>query len=425
MGSKYLAYAVQFASLMVLARLFSPEIFGVVAAVQVFYTFFQLVAEGGLGPAIIGLHHLEPRDRDGIFGLTLLLGLILGALFLALMPVLTGFYNMPELSVAVPYIALGLTFNAWGILPSALLQRQQSFLPLAVSAVVAELIALIVVLLAKQALAPLHALSLRLPVVALVNLILMYYFSGRTDFRRPQPGFHFTAIRSLLRVSGYQLAFNMLNFFSRNLDNILVGRYLGASLLGIYDRSYQLMRYPLQLLTFAMTPAIQPVLRSHSNDPVYVRGLHRDLTFKLSLLGVICAAIIYFFARPIILVAFGNQWLSAVPIIKLLALTIPVQVVLSTSGSFFQTFNRTDLLFLCGIFTTVANVMAITWGVWQGTLEHLCWAILVSFHLNFFIVYYILHKHVFLDGYGEFLVKMLPAATALAALIVWHISDLR
>lgn len=420
MGSKYLAYAVQFAALMILTRVFTPELFGIVAAVQVFYLFFQLVAEGGLGPAIIGLHELDTKDRDGIFGLTILIGAGLALAFLATGPFLAMFYGMPELPVVVPFIALGLMLNAWAILPTAQLQRQQSFLQLATGAVAAELAALALVLLAREHVSPLYAISLRIPAVALVNFMFAYYFCGKTDFERPRPGRRFSAINSLLKVSGYQLAFNILNFFSRNLDNVLVGRYLGAPLLGIYDRSYQLMRYPLQLLTFAMTPAIQPALRGHVNEPRFILKIHQDLTFKLSLLGIACAFGIYVFAKPMVLVAFGDQWLPSVPVIKLLALTIPVQVVLSTSGSFFQTFQRTDLLFKCGLFSAITNVLAIVLGVSLGSLEHLCWALIVSFHINFFQAYYLLHKHVLCGGFGRFLKRMIPAGLGIGTLSAWH-----
>nr|WP_180166901.1 oligosaccharide flippase family protein [Stenotrophomonas sp. SbOxS2]NYT99828.1 oligosaccharide flippase family protein [Stenotrophomonas sp. SbOxS2] len=420
MGSKYLAYAMQFAALMILARAFTPEVFGTIAAIQVFYLFFQLVGEGGFGPAIIGLHKLNAKDRDGIFGLTILIGVGLAATFVALGSLLVDFYKMPDLPVAIPFVAAGLMLNAWAILPMAQLQRQQSFLQLATAAIIAELVALALVLLARKYVSPLCAISIRIPTVALVNFTFAYHFSRRTDFGRPRPGMHFSAVAPLLKVSGYQLAFNVLNFFSRNLDNVLVGKYLGAPLLGIYDRSYQLMRYPLQLLTFAMTPAIQPALRGHANSPGLVLKIHQDLTFKLSLLGLACALGIYVLAAPIILVAFGEQWLPAVPVIKLLSLTIPVQVVLSTSGSFFQTFQRTDLLFRCGLFSAATNVTAIIIGISLGSLEHLCWALLVSFHINFFQAYYLLHKHILDGGFRQFLHRMIPAGIGVGALATWH-----
>jgi PST family polysaccharide transporter len=417
MGSKYLTYAIQFASLMMLARLFSPEVFGLVASVQVFYLFFQLLADGGLAPAVIGLDALERKDRDGIFGLTVAAGLLLAGAFLFLTPAITNFYEVPALATVVPYICVALIFNTMSILPIATLQRQQSFYQLATAGVIGELIALAVVLIARTAIEPLHALALRLPIYSFVNYAIVHFCTKWTDFGRPRPGSHFSAVRPLLKVAGFQMAFNALNYFSRNLDKILIAKYMGAATLGIYDRSYSLMRYPLQLLTFAMTPAIQPVLRSHSNDPAFVRQVHNDLALKLSLLAVACATGIYFMAETIVVVAFGKQWIASVPIIRLLSLSIPVQVVLSTSGSFFQTFNRTDLMFICGVFSAATNVTAIVWGVSTGNIELLCWALFVSFHVNFIQAYYLLHKSVLNGGMSSFLVRLAPAAVGIITLV--------
>lgn len=177
MGSKYLAYAMQFAALMILARAFTPEVFGTIAAIQVFYLFFQLVGEGGFGPAIIGLHKLNAKDRDGIFGLTILIGMGLAATFMALGSFLVDFYKMPELPVAIPFVAVGLMLNAWAILPMAQLQRQQSFLQLATAAIIAEFVALTLVLVARKYVSPLCAISIRIPIVALVNFTFAYHFS--------------------------------------------------------------------------------------------------------------------------------------------------------------------------------------------------------------------------------------------------------
>lgn len=422
-GGKYLTYAVQFGSLMVLARLFKPEQFGLVAEIQVFYVFFQLLADGGLAPAIIGLNKLDPVDRDGMFGLTILIGVALGLIFLLLTPVFVWFYHIDELSLVVPCIAVAVLFNAWSILPNALLQRQQAFYQLALSTLIGEVVALASVYMLRTSMDPVQALSMRLPIIALVNFLLLQGFSGKTDFGRPMLGWKFTAVRPLLSISGYQLAFNFVNYFSRNLDNILVGKFMGPAALGLYDRSYQLMRYPLQLLTYAMTPAIQPALRSRSHDVDYIKKVHLDLAFKLSLLGMAAATGMYFLAKPIVLIAFGVQWMHAVPTIQLLALIIPVQVVLSTSGSFYQTFGRTDLLFKCGLFSAGTNVLAIVAGVWLGTLESLCWAMFISFHVNFVQCYYVMYKGVFGNGLGQFLKMVVPAAFIVMLLVIFSLAQ--
>lgn len=417
MGGKYVSYGVQFASLMIMARLFPPEVFGVVAAAQVFFVLFEMLSEGGLTPAIINLGKLLPSDRDGIFGGSVVLGLVLGASFFLLTPLFVKLYAVNGIEIVIPYVAVALVFSAWTIVPRAFLQRQQLFFCLAISTALAEIGAVFFVYLGSKTIDPLVALSLRLPIFSLINFSLIFYFSKKTDFGRPMLGRNVSSIKGLLKSSKYQLGYNTLSYLSNNLDKILVAKFMGAAALGIYDRSYSFMRYPLQLLTLAMVPAIQPALRQHAGDPSYVKKMHLDLSLKLSILGVIGAGGIFFFAREIVLLAFGSRWLEAIPIIQVFSLIIPIQVTLSSSSSFFQVLGRTDRLFICGVFSAFINVIAISWGIYQGALLDLCWALFVAINVNFIQTYWVLYKKVFKSSFWVFGLRMLPAAIFLYALV--------
>lgn len=420
-AGKYSVYLANLASLMILARMFTPEVFGVVASITVFYIFFQLMAEAGLGPAIINIDVLEPENRDGIFGLTLLIGAVLSTAFLSLGSVFEWFYEIPRVSEVVSYVAFALFFFSASIVPNALLLRQQSFYKIAIAGLLAEVVSTGIVIALTFYIDPLSALATKGATSAAIIALSVWFFSAGTDFGKPFPGRRFSAIRPLLGFSGYQFGFNFINYFSRNLDNILVGKYLGASVLGMYEKAYQLMRYPLLLLTFAMNPAIQPVLRQYAGNREKVEGIHRDFTFKLSLIGLLASASVFFSAEWIVWILLGNQWVEVVPIVQILALAIPVQVVLSTSGSFFQAMNRAELLFMSGSLSAVVMVFAISIGVWQRDLELLCWFLVGAFHINFLQAYVILYKKVFKIGLREYLIKMIPAGVGNLALVFYAI----
>lgn len=421
MLSRYAVYAVNLLSMMLLARLFTPEAFGTVAAIMVFFVFFQLMAEAGLGPAIINLNHLAQDDRDGLFGLTLVIGLALAVLFAALAPVFLAFYKLPRVDEVVPYIALSVLFFSASIVPNALLLREQAFFRIANGGLAAEVVSTAATITLTQFIEPLHALAAKGAFSAATLFFVIWFFSAKTEFGRPWPGRKFSAIRPLLGFSGYQLGFNFINYFSRNLDNILVGKYMGATALGNYDKAYQLMRYPLMLLTFAMTPAIQPVIRKHAGDPRKVEEIHRDFTFKLSLLGAAAGLAMYVLAEWIILIALGKQWLDVVPIIRILAIAIPVQVVLSTSGSFFQAMNHADLLFLSGGLSAVVMVSAIIVGIIARDIELLCWCLVAAFHINFVQIYYCMYKKVFFVPLHRHLIRMLPTAAVIAGMVGYSV----
>jgi PST family polysaccharide transporter len=419
MLGRYAVYAANLLSMMLLARLFTPELFGTVASISVFFVFFQLMAEAGLGPAIINLGKLEPVDRNGLFGLTLVVGFSLGALFYLLAPLFLAFYQLPRVDEVVPYVAVALFFSAAAIVPSAMLLRGQAFFRLANAGFAAEVVSTIASVVLMQWLDPLHALAAKAVFSAATNFSVLYYFSHNTEFGRPRWGTKFTAIKPLLSFSAYQFGFNLINYFSRNLDNILVGKYLGATSLGVYDKAYQLMRYPLMLLTFAMTPAIQPVVRRCAGDKEKVEAIHRDFTFKLSLVGAATGLGLFLLSERIVHLMLGPQWNGVVPIIQVLAIAIPVQVVLSTSGSFFQAMNRADLLFVSGFLSAILMVSAIIWGIYQRDMIALSWALVVAFHINFFQAYYIMYSRIFGKNMLRFFARMATAALVIMGMVVW------
>lgn len=418
MLGRYAVYATNLVSLSVLARIFAPQDFGTVAAIAVFVVFFQLMAEAGLGPAIINLNQLSHEDRNGLFTLTVLVGFGLSAIFLALAPVFLAFYELPRVDEVVPFVALSLLFYAGSIVPNAFLLRGQAFFRIAHAGLAGEIVSTVTAVVLSMIIDPLHALASKAAVSAGISFAVIFAAAAKTEFGRPALGTRISAIKPLLGFSSYQFGFNFINYFSRNLDNILVGKYLGAASLGIYDKAYQLMRYPLMLLTFAMTPAIQPVIRQYAGDAKKVEAIHRDFTFKLSLIGGAAGLTMYILADPIVRVLLGNQWEEVIPLIRILAIAVPVQVVLSTSGSFFQAMNRADLLFLSGSLSACVMVAAIVWGILRRDILVLSWGLVVAFHISFFQAHYILYRKVFKESLGPFLLRMIPAGGLVVALSV-------
>lgn len=412
---RYSAYIVQLTLLMLYARWFSPEEFGVLAAIQVFVIFFMMLAEIGLGPALINQRQLSEKDRNGLFSLTWLIGIGIAIVFYIVTYGLNHFYGRDDYHLLGLPICVSILFSAANTLPMSFLQREQRFITLARSDVLAELPALIIVWWILDSGYPLYALAVRPLVVAIVKFVLNYIACAKTEFSQPMFGHNLAAIKPLLGFSGYQFAFNFINYFSRNLDNILVGRILGMGALGVYDKAYALMKYPLQLLTFAITPAIQPVLAQHSHDLDLMEKTHTDFVRKISVLGVLAGVLMGASSKEIVLILLGEQWRGVGSLLQTLSVAIPVQVILSTSGAFYQALNRTDLLFKCGLFSSILNVTAIIIGLLFGSLQMLTLCLIISFHVNFFQCYWIMYRKAFRRPIRALFIALIPAVLLLVS----------
>jgi O-antigen/teichoic acid export membrane protein len=395
LGSRYIVYAVQMISMMVLARLFSPETFGIFAVLQVFALFFVLFSEMGLAPALINEKSISSKMRNGVFSLSWLIGVLLCLIFWSCAPLIANFYNNPDYTLLVIPIALSVIFNTICIVPLASLQKDTSFVRIARSDALAELFSLFCILIAMQYISPIWSLCIKPFAVSIVRALLLWLASGKTQTGRASFGKDIGQVKRLLSFSMYQFGFNFLNFFSRNLDNILVGKYFSSASLGIYDKAYQLMKYPLMLLTFAMSPAIQPVLTEIKNTPKEFERLHNKFVHYMSYLGLVVGLSTFLLADLIVKIILGDQWQAVAPLLKIFAITIPIQIVLSSSGGFFQAAGRADLLFKCGLFSAATNVLAIIIGIISRDLESLCWLLVCTFSINYIQAYYLMGKVMF------------------------------
>jgi len=392
---KYSLYVFQMLSLAILARLFTPEDFGTLAALQVLILFFQLLATSGLAPAIIHQDVITVEQRNGIFTATLIIGGLFSFLFLYVTPVLANWLLLTNVSMIGYVLALNVFFSAIAMLPLASLQKDTKFIVIGKAEICAEIIAFMVCIALYFLGFGVVALAIKLSITPVGRFAFYYLYSNKTEIGQAKLGTKISSILPLFAIAKYQLGFNILNFFSRNLDTLLVAKYFGVATVGFYEKTYQIMRYPLQLFTFAINPALQPVLTRYKSQPSMIFNAYYQLAYKLAAVGVITATIIFWYSDDIIVVLFGSQWLPVSELLKILALSIPVQMVLSSTGGLYQAMGATKEMFYCGVFSSVVNVLAIVIGIFSGEMTVLCVCLIIAFIINYFQCFYVLHYYVF------------------------------
>lgn len=407
-AGKYALYVSQAISLVILARLFSPEDFGLYAAASVICLFFLVLAEAGLTPALIQHPPNTQKSAVTLLLLTASLGLILYLSFYLLIPVTSGITADERTRDLLPIAGAAILFSALSTAPIAELTRSVKFIKIAYIEVAAELLSLAIAIicwhnsLGATSLAwkflSFHAIRC---IASIIVAHLEKDYVERTDEDQSSSSF-----AKIVKFAKSQIQFNILNYLSRNLDNLLVARYFSSMELGVYDKAYQLMRYPLLLITNAITPAIQPSLSALRSEPESLRFVHHKLFRALGGVGLAVGLVVFLGADWIVKIILGEQWTAVGELLKILSATIPLQVVMSSSGGFFQAAGRPDLMLSSGRFSAACNSAFIIAGVLCGELAFICWAILASFSINFCQCYYLLVRDVLNDTIGSFVRSM-------------------
>lgn len=407
-ASKYTSILFSLVFAMILARILTPEDYGIVAVTTVFTNFFNIFADMGISAGIIQYKKLTRDDNASIFTLTLLLGLILGGAFGGFSFFIADFYRSDvyiPIGFMLAFTLLGSTLN---IVPEALLLKDKRFVMLAKRNIIIPFATSLMTIGLAYCGWKYYALVMQSILQIWLTFAVNYYTTHRDYGLYLYRGLTWHGMRQIFGYSLYQFLFGFINYFARNLDNLLIGRVWGAAALGYYDKAYKLMCYPNNSLTHVITPVLQPILSDYQDDKRYIYEKYVKLLKFLSLVGVFLSIYCYFSASDIIAFMFGPQWGESVPYFEMLALAVWSQLQLTSTGSIFQSAGSTKKLFISGTINTVITATAIIAGILSGSLWEVARNVMLAFNIEFFISMYMLIHQCLKQPYWTFLRNFLP-----------------
>lgn len=389
----------------ILARLLTPHDYGVVAVVTVFTTFFATFSDMGIGTVIIQKKDLTKQDINQLYTFTVYAALFLSILFFLFSYGIASFYKSNIYINIGHLLSISLFFNTLNMVPNGILNRQKRFVTIAIRTIVVYVVTIIITIALAFWGAGYYSL--------VIQTILSAFFTFIWNVKTTKPKFQFkydnTPLKKIASYSGFQFAFNLLNYFSRNLDNLLAGKFIGSTQLGYYNKAYTLMQYPVSNLSGVVTPVLHPILSDFQDQKEILYKKYMKVVKILTFLGIWAETICIFAGPEIIHIMYGNKWNESVICFQLLALSIATQMINSSSGAAFQALGNTRLLFIQGIVNTGVTIIAILIGVFNGkTIFALALWVSLSFIANFVISFVFLVKLAFKKSFIRFWLEMMP-----------------
>ncbi|MDL2264965.1 lipopolysaccharide biosynthesis protein [Parabacteroides sp. OttesenSCG-928-G07] len=419
--AKYSGIIISLVITAVLSRLLSPDDFGVVAVATVIIAFFNLFTDMGLSPAIIQKKELSTNDLSNIFSFTIWTGILLALFFFFCSWLIGAYYDSDILVILCQLLSINLFFASANIVPNALFYKNKEFKFIAVRTLVIQIAGGSVAIAVALSGGGLYALIVN----PILSSILLFVISFKRYPQTIRLTLGLSTIKKIFSYSAYQFFFNIINYFSRNLDKLLIGRYMGMSPLGYYEKSYRLMMLPLQNITQVITPVMHPIFSDYQNDLNQLSTSYEKIIRLLAFIGFPITALLFFTSKELILILFGDQWLLSIPVFEILALSVGIQIILSSSGSIFQAANDTKSMFICGLFSSTLNVAGILTGIFYfQTLEAVAWCICITFTINFFQCYWVMYNVTFKRNMVSFFKQLVSPilATIILAVVLYGTS---
>jgi O-antigen/teichoic acid export membrane protein len=383
-GTKWMAVSqagrviAQLLGMVVLARLLSPSDFGVAAMAWLVTGLAGIFHDCGTKAAVIQRRELPSALLDSVFWLNVGVGLAIAILIALLAPLIAVAMREPQLTGVLWLLALAFPIGSLGLVQQALLERASRFRSVAVIECGAALAGLAAGVLAALDGWGVYSLAYQ----AIVASIVLTAGVGAASTWRPAWRCSLALIREIAGFSGNLLGFDVFNYFARNMDTVLIGRFLGATELGYYNLAYRMMLWPLQNISWVAARALFPTLSRLQDDKPRLRQGYVRAAAAVFLLTAPLTLGLFVLREPFVLALLGERWLKVADLLFWLAPVSMLQSVGTLVVWLYISTGRTDLMFKFGVFYGVAVVCAIVlglqWGV-EGVAEAYCASALILF----------------------------------------------
>ncbi len=366
---KITATVISLATTMILARLLTESEYGIIDLAGTLTALLAISTDLGLSIATIQRSRITPEQISTLFWLNAAFGFGLWAACSLAGPLLVLFYSEPALYWVAPAVGINFFFAGLAAQPEALLRRQFAFRKTGTAEIAGRIIGLGVGVGAALAGLSYWALVLNTLTTAAVRTVILFVAS-RFRPTAPRRG---TGVRPMITVGGWYVGFSFLNYFSRNLDNVIIGKVLGKAALGFYARAYRLYLLPQTLVSGILGQVALPALSRLTGERERFLQAYLSILQVTVLTGSAVGGWLAVLAPEAILVVLGERWLPAVPIFRIFAAVGVLQPILSSTGWIYTSLGRTDRMFRWSFVPAILLSAGFAVGVHYGTLG-VAWA---------------------------------------------------
>jgi PST family polysaccharide transporter len=364
-GAQSLKFCISTISTVVFARLLTPDDFGLIAMVAVIVNFAAMFKDVGLSMATIQKESITHEQISSLFWINVLVCFGLAILIVFSAPIVVRFYNREELYIVTLLLASSILISGFSIQHTALLKRVIRFDLIGIIEVGSMAIGLTFAILFALWKESYLALVFNTLFTTISMVLLTYYFiPWKPDFILRAKG-----VKKMLQFGGDVTGFNVINYFSRNTDNLLIGKYIGAESLGLYSKAYSIFMMPVRQIRVPINSLTIPVLSRLKDESERYARYCDTIVEILAIISIPMSLFCYLEAEFLINVVLGPGWEGAIPIFKILALTAPLQVILGIRGSIMLSMGFSRRYLVMGVtyacFTIVGFVIGLSYGI-QG-----------------------------------------------------------
>ena len=365
---------------LILARILSPEEYGVMAMIAIFIAISNSIIDSGFSSALIRKIDVKDTDYNTVFYFNIVISICLYILLWICAPAISRFFSESLLIPVIRVLGLVLIINSCSIIQRTVLVRNIDFKTQTKVSLIASLVSGGVGITMALYHCGVWSLVGQQLSRQFFNSVLLWIY-GKW---RPLWEFSYKSFKDLFGFGSKLLLSGLIDVFYKNVYYIVIGRYYSATQLGQYTRAEQFKLIFSSNLTAVVQRVSYPVLSSIQEEPERLREAYRKVIKITMLITFACMLGLAAVAKPLIIILIGEKWLPAVYFLQIICFSGMLYPLHAINLNILQVKGRSDLFLKLEIIKKIIAVGPIVIGIFCG-IEYMLWGSVITSFIAYFL----------------------------------------
>lgn len=364
----------------ILTRFLDKSDFGIVAIATLFLGFTQIFLDLGISAGIMHKQDTTPQQYSSLFWLNIIMGALLTGILCACSPLVARAYHEPSLTKIISLLSLTVFFSALGSQHRTVQQKKMRFKYISLveisTSVLSFILAILLAYLNYGVYSLVYANVFNAAFSGLLFLCIGLYHDRNISFH-----FKLSETFDYLKIGVFSIGSHVLDYFSRELDILIISATLGKEVTGLYSLCKKLVLALYSVVNPIFTKVITPIFATIQSERERVRQMYYDIVESLALINMPIYCLVAIFAMGILKYLYGDQYVDGTLVLAFMSLTYGVNTTGNPVGSLQIAMGRTD----AGFYWTIIRILATSIAVFIGAQFNITAISLSLLILNFVV----------------------------------------
>lgn len=359
----------------ILARLLTPEDFGLIAIIMILISLSQILIDSGMGQALIRENFISDSDRSTVFWFNLILSLVFYCLLYFCAPIIANFFGTEEIVTLIRIMGLSVIFFGSAIIQRSELTQKLQFKKQAVAQLPAIIFGGVVSIIMAYIGYGVWSLVIHYLIVSVLSSLALWILAPASI----RFCFDMESFKRLFSF-GYKLLLSaILDTIYQNIYKIVIGKYFTATVLGLYTQSKKIRDLASQNIVSIIQKVTYPLLAKSKDDLIHLKRAYKQVIQVSSLIIFPVMILLIFLAEPLMIYILGKQWAAASPFLQIICVSGMIYHLHSINLNILKVLGRSDLFLKLEILKKIIITISILIGLQFGIYGLLISQVISSF----------------------------------------------